>query len=311
MATENHILEAAAEWFAIQRRGPMSLDEREAFDLWRADPRHQAALNRMHELWGETSSLKGANLPIPNTRRNRLISAGIAASLIAGVAVGSYVYSSRQATAPIVTGIGEQRSQTLSDGSIVAVNVDSHIRYDTSPAIRRVRLDEGEATFIVKKEAARPFLVVAADYEVRAIGTAFNVRHRNGMVHVAVKEGIVEVHRKDGYERPVRLLAGQRLSLKPGATLRETKLDTVDTRTVDEWRQRVLSYENTPVTTVAEDLNRFFEKPIVVDPSLAQSRVTIRLIIDDRQDTLTRLAGILNAEVKHTPKHDRLVSSLH
>lgn len=284
----------------------MTLEERKVFDDWRADPRHQTALNRMHELWGETAALKDANLPLRAPRKRIALPVAIAASVALMVAASAYWVTIPKA-APLTTGIGEQRSLALSDGSVIALNVVSRARFTPTPLARRVVLEEGEAEFIVHKDETRPFTVTTGKFEVRAIGTTFNVLSRSGNLDVAVKEGLVEVRQLDGMAKPVRLRAGQRLTLKAGQVLDGSKSQTIDTRAVAEWRQRVLSYEDAPVATVVADLNRFFERPLDVSSPIAANRVTIRLVVNDRAETLKHLSGILSADIKSTENADTLV----
>lgn len=65
----------------------------------------------------------------------------------------------------------------LSDGSEVWLNAGSRLLYsqgyDTKS--REVKL-EGEAFFKVKTNAAKPFVVNAADLQIQALGTSFNVK---------------------------------------------------------------------------------------------------------------------------------------
>lgn len=287
----------------------MPLEERQAFDVWRADPLHQAALNRMHEVWGELAAVSDV---VPRARqrvtRHRRRTA-VAAVLVVGLTVGltaSAVWRSQQPSAE--TGIGEQRSQELPDGSIVALNVVTRARYDINARERLVHLNEGEATFVVHKDPERPFLVRTAGYEVRAVGTAFNVRSRDRSLDVAVKEGVVQVRRLSGDDKPVLLRAGQRLEVRDTAVgaQAEPKISAIATGAVDEWRQRVLTYEDAPVDQVVEDVNRFYERPIAVDPVLGRRHVTLRLVIDDRADTVRRLASLLNADVQGEGRADKL-----
>jgi transmembrane sensor len=51
----------------------------------------------------------------------------------------------------------------------------------------------GEAHFFVEKDPQRPFVVNAAGIDVRAVGTAFNVRIDPAAVEVLVTEGRVRV----------------------------------------------------------------------------------------------------------------------
>lgn len=287
----------------------MSLEERQAFDVWRSHPLHQAALNRMHEVWGELSTV-GEMVPAPRRRASvRGRRAAIAAVLVLGLAVSmSTAVVWRLDRTSSETGVGEQRSQELPDGSIVALNVVTRARYDLNDRERVVNLKEGEATFVVRKDPERPFLVRAGGYEVRAIGTAFNVRNRDRSLDVAVKEGVVEVRRLAGGVKPVLLRAGQRFHVQDTTehTLKHAKISNISPTSVDEWRQRVLTYEDAPVDQVVRDLNRFYERPVSADPSLGRRHVTLRLVIDDRADTVQRLAVLLDADVRNAGREDRL-----
>ena len=308
MMISDDIEQEAARWFAAQRRGPMSLDERQAFDAWRADPLHQAALNRMHEVWGEVSTVGEMGVAL-RRRKARSHRAAIAAVLVLGLAVslggGVWWKFDQQSTR---TGIGEQSSQELADGSIVALNVVTRARYDINARERVVHLSEGEAAFVVRKDPERPFLVRTGGYEVRAVGTAFNVRNRDQSLDVAVKEGVVEVRRLSGDEKPMLLRAGQRLYVKDaGASARTAyKVSAISTNAVDEWRQRVLTYEDAPISQVVQDVNRFYDRPLTIDPALGRRHVTLRLVIDDRADTVKRLAALLGAEVHNMGREDAL-----
>jgi transmembrane sensor len=84
---------------------------------------------------------------------------------------------------------------TLADGSTVELNHGGKIETDFTAATRRVRLVRGEAHFTVTKNPARPFIVEAGGVAVRAVGTAFDVRHATGAVEVLVTEGKVQVER--------------------------------------------------------------------------------------------------------------------
>jgi len=308
MFLNDDIHEEAARWFAAQRRGPMSLDERQAFDAWRTDPLHQAALNRMHEVWGELAAVGSVasrtdHRPIRRHRRT-----AIAAVLVLGVTGLTLGAGWRLHQPSAMTGVGEQRSQELPDGSILALNVVTKARYDINARERLVHLSEGEATFVVHKDPERPFLVRAAGYEVRAVGTAFNVRNRDHSLDVAVKEGVVQVRRLAGNDKPVFLRAGQRLQIRDTAHLAQTplKISEISPGAVDEWRQRVLTYEDTSVDQIVQDVNRFYERPLAADVDLGRRHVTLRLVIDDRADTVKRLALLLNAHVETNGRKDRL-----
>lgn len=298
--------EEAAAWFAAQRRAVMSVEERAAFDAWRADPQNLAALNAMHEFWGEMSALKGVEPPMKSSsaRPRRLALGGaVAACLLVGGLFASWAVQPLAFAETTRTHVGEQRSQTLPDGSVVNLNVATRIDYRMHDRSRDVRLRDGQALFVVRKDPSRPFLVRAGDYEVRAVGTAFDVRVRDGATQVAVQEGIVLVTRLSGPHPGVvaRLKAGERLDLRPPAHDAEPAVAVVKpvpVQSVAEWRMRTISYEDASVAEVVRDLNRFFPQPIEIeDQSLAARRVTIRLQVADRESTVRTLNALLGADL--------------
>lgn len=312
--------EEAAHWFAVLRRGPMSLEERARFDSWRADPANQRALDAMHELWGEVSAIKALGLqPRPaKIHRPTAVAAGLAAAVVAVASLaGVLLVSAPQAQAHIRTRIGEQETKTLPDGSVVAVNVATSLAYRMESHVRAVRLSEGEAAFFVKKSQVRPFLVDAGDYRVRSVGTAFDVRLRDGLLDVSVGEGVVEIsaaHGPKAGQLLARVSGGEHVQLpavaaeaaQPDAP-RKPEVKNAPAQSFAEWRLRTVRYEDASVSTVVEDLNRFYERPLeVADADLARQRVTIRLQVEDRDETLRTLAALLGAQVEAGAQADSL-----
>ena len=304
--------EEAATWFAALRRGPMAVEERQAFDAWRADPRKQAALDGMHELWGEVSAVRelGVAAPAPRPSLGRM-AAGIAAGAVLTAGVLTLAVNPPGGHR-LRTDVGEQRIENLPDGSVLGLNVVTKASYRVTPGKREVRLADGEAVFFVRKDATRPFVVRAGDYEIRAIGTAFNVRCRDRLVDVAVMDGSVLVRALSGPNAGreiARLPAGQRLRLGEADSLVTAPTPTpIAPRNIAEWRLRIVGYEDASVAMVVEDLNRFYERPVeIADPRLAARRVTMRLQVEDRERTLRTLGDLIGADVERGGEADRLV----
>ena len=202
----------------------------------------------------------------------------------------------------------------LPDGSVLGLNVVTRASYIVTPKKREVRLAEGEAVFFVRKDSSRPFVVRAGDYEIRAIGTAFNVRCRDGLVDVAVIDGSVLVRALSGPRAGqdiASLPAGERLRLGDAQALAAPPQPTpVAAQNVAEWRLRILGYEDASVATVVDDLNRFYERPVeIADPVLARRRVTLRLQVEDRDRTLRILSDLVGADIERADDVDRLVAS--
>lgn len=292
----------AAAWFAAQRAGAMLVEQREAFDLWRTDPRNQAALDRMHELWDELAVLKLSD-PAPRKASPFPRRAMAAAAVLVAVIGGTVGWYALPRDPVIETVAGQQKSQSLPDGSLVAVNVASELSYAIRDDVRHVKLNDGEAAFAVKADPRRPFVVHAGDFEVRAVGTAFNVRRRDGLIEVAVSEGKVEICSGSGSDAGAILAtlgAGQLMRFPDSHTPGRFSVvpTSVPTEQISEWRMRVVTYENATVREVVDDFNRYFEKKLAVDQSdLANRRITIRLQVENRDRAVETLASLLDVRI--------------
>lgn len=163
------------------------------------------------------------------------------------------------------TGVGEQRSLVLSDGSAVSLNSRSSMRVRFSKEERRIELLEGQAFFRVAKQAARPFIVASDTARVRAVGTQFDVYRKASGTVVTVLEGKVIVAPVTGAESsaaPTVLVAGEQLRLLPQevATPRHTNVQAATA-----WTQQRIVFESASIEEVAEELNRYNTRRIVVD----------------------------------------------
>jgi transmembrane sensor len=88
----------AALWFAIRRRGVMSLEERAAFDSWQREPANAAAMTELEHAWAMLQLAQGHIGPKPapahpvSTPRVAA-SALLAVVCAASIAIGVISYS--------------------------------------------------------------------------------------------------------------------------------------------------------------------------------------------------------------------------
>lgn len=147
------------------------------------------------------------------------------------------------------TGIGEQRSIELADGSVVDLNTQSRIEVRFSENARSIRLLDGEALFKVESDPARPFVVFADKAVIRALGTQFNVYRRSKETAVSVIEGSVQISGDTGtaLQTPAsstspaaKLTAGKSARISSAGEI--TQVASVDAAKVTAWRQRRLVF---------------------------------------------------------------------
>lgn len=144
-------------------------------------------------------------MPKAGTRRRRALRGWLAAAATVVVIGGLLVWrmtarvpASRIGVREYVTGMGQRTKLMLVDSTRIWLNVDSRLRVpaDYGTTARDVELD-GEAYFIVKHDAKRPFRVHSRGTVSEDFGTEFSVRAYPGdrVVQVVVVEGKVGLGR--------------------------------------------------------------------------------------------------------------------
>ncbi|MFC4312805.1 FecR family protein [Steroidobacter flavus] len=217
--------------------------------------------------------------------------AAVVAFIAIGLAAFVWVYLFRE---PIyVTQIGEQRSITLSDGSTMELNSRSKVRVRYSEHERALELLEGQALFRVAHDTSRPFIVTSDGTRVRAVGTQFDVNKKREGTVVTVVEGRVSVLTEvpDARIDPVAvnvtesmpqlpnesgagilLAAGEQISVNDKAA---QKIQQPDVARAIAWTQKQLVFKAATLTEVAEEFNRYNQRPLVVqDPELYEFHIS-------------------------------------
>ncbi len=232
-----------------------------------------------------TSSVSG-DIPSPPQAGERarvrgpLFRRAIAASLILALATTAFWHL--RSTAPdYQTPVGRITSVPMNDGSQVTLNTDSRIRVALDPSERRVELQQGEAFFEVAKDPGRPFVVVAGDKRVIAVGTAFSVRRDRDGIRVAVTEGRIRIEDRtqtaahhDASDPPLTLPAGSVARATGGGVLVQEK-PIAEIESDLSWRTGYLVFRNLPLAEAAAEFNRYNTRKIVIgDPAVGAIRVS-------------------------------------
>jgi transmembrane sensor len=219
----------------------------------------------------------------------------IAAAFLLVVGIGSVGYE-LDWFAPgdvYTTPVGDVAAIPLADGSVVTLNTASRIRVEFAPKERRVILERGEAYFAVKRNAARPFVVVAGDQRIVDVGTQFSVRREAAGLRVVVTEGMVRletpraaVHPASGavFAQPLKSqsLAEIDVPLSAGAVAfaqngdllihRESVRQAEDLMT---WRKGYLTFHDTTLADAVAEFNRYNDHQITIeDPQTAAIRIS-------------------------------------
>lgn len=222
----------------------------------------------------------------PSWRRRPLVKWGLpgalAASLALAVGIGSF--DGAPVGSPVSTAIAQTRVLNLADGSRVTLGPSSRIATRIDAKGRSVTLLSGEAFFEVAHDSSRPLWVEAGDTRIQVVGTKFDVNRASGRVSVSVLEGVVRVHEPAPLlgKSAVRVLrATQMVETADSASLFSAPPSTaitVDPVPAGDWRNGRLTYIDTRLGDVVDDLNRYYAPGVkLADPGLADVRVAVGL----------------------------------
>ena len=296
--------EAAAEWALRQKAGGFSEAEDERFAAWLAeDGAHVEAYE--DAVWAlDAASQYAGDARIRDMRAAALAARGhrrwpkwtlgalggaVAAALVVmwfvaaqpsflarpgaqfagGTAMGDPARSTHR------TRIGERLALTLPDGSVATLDTGSELRVAYTVDERAIYLIRGQAMFEVAHGQRAPFRVFAGNQEIRAVGTAFNVRLDGDEVRVALIEGIVKVRPQtagNGLRSEVTMRAGEALEAIPA---RPVAVRAADVSRAASWRSGELVFNDTRLADAVAEINRYTPRPIrIEDPEIGDYRIS-------------------------------------
>lgn len=296
------VLEEAARWFVELEGDDADVATHRSFDEWlRRSPEHVRAFLELVPVWEQSGALalrvgpdaralieqfhrsetnvvplreplrrvagnaKGVTRGFPPRR----MFVAVAATLLVA-AVLTFLSWQRGAYS---TGIGEQRTVVLDDGSTLEMNARSKVRVAFTATERSVELIEGQALFSVAKDKHRAFVVHSGATTVRAVGTQFDVKRKRSSIVVTVIEGRVAVStgsptiatpptRKPSGSGATEVKAGQQLSITRSEVSPPTPADAVATTA---WTQQRLSFRKTTLAEVVDEFNRFNRRQMRIE----------------------------------------------
>ncbi len=323
MPGPSQVAEAAA-WVAHLHCAERTADSDRGLKLWiKDDPARQRAWELATEVWEDlrllptsavVQELEATRGNIRAHKRNVGIVTALAATFLIGIVS---LYWLRDGA--VTTGIGEQRTLLLKDGTQVTLNTATRIVVHMDGRQRRVDLEAGEALFDVAQHANAPFVVVAGDREIKALGTAFVVRRDPVRVSVTLMDGKVSVSQSSadarsgggspgnrmGQGTAVVLTPGQRLTFVSG---KAPRLDQPPVDKLTAWRHGKVVFENARLTDAVAEMNRYSTRPLVVeDPGAAEIHVSGAFKYGDSLRFAEAVAVTYQLEVVETPDGISLV----
>ncbi|OYR07697.1 FecR family protein [Brucella thiophenivorans] len=303
------IQEQAVDWLMQLQASPKDMELVEACDLWRtSDSRHELAFAKASRVFSDTRFLllqdtdfakaaaRKPRLPVRVAITSMLVFVALAASFIA-------FDGPMRMRADAISASSEMPVIKLPDGSTVQLNSSSAIAFDITETTRRVHLLRGEAYFIVTPDPQRPFTVTAADGEVTALGTEFDVKLKDRGADVVVTEHAVQVETSTtsaafSPRDTLRLEQGQSVFYDNASGIGQ--VTTVDPELAASWRNGRLVFEDQPLAHVVEDIARHLPGRVMITSNdLAQRRITGTFDLSSPSIALDDFIKAFDLKAKH------------
>lgn len=182
----------------------------------------------------------------------------------------------------------------LSDGTEIYVNAGSKVVYPNKfVGKKREIYVDGEIALYVEKDAKRPFIVKTSSFDVKVLGTTFNVRSYKGMEksEVVLAEGSVEV--TDVNEEKILLVPDEMLSLNQGHVADKK---TVNSGEYMAWTKGRYLLTGKDIESILHGLSQYYGVDITYDDDIksceAYGTLDLHLSLDQLLDMMTKLIPV-------------------
>lgn len=207
----------------------------------------------------------------------------------------------------IVVPMGKLSHLVLSDGSTLDINSGTRVVYPrVFESGHREIYVEGEVCLHVAKNEKAPFIVKTESFDIKVLGTTFNVNAYKGASRseVVLVEG--SIHLSDRNERSVVMEPDRLVAVENGEI---GKPEVVDASSYITWTEGLMTVSAEPLDEVCRRLERFYGVRINVEPEAGKlemrGKIDLTFPIEDLIDLIEKTAPVVS---KKTPKGEYIIS---
>jgi transmembrane sensor len=166
---------------------------------------------------------------------------------------------------------GERLTVFLPDSSTVILNSGSDVKFFSDFAKKREVWLAGEAFFKVRHHNNTPFIVHTAAYDVKVLGTEFNINNNANDKTVSLEKGKVNVLLKESNDE-INLLPGEEL-IWNSKTKAVTKRN-FDVGKISAWKDNILILDDVKLQDAVPKINQFYGVHFIInDNAIANQRI--------------------------------------
>jgi transmembrane sensor len=211
--------------------------------------------------------------------------------VLAGISAIIYLNVNRK-TAPEMVQVstgndGSALIKTLADGSVIYIAQNSSFTFpaEFDQGSRNVELT-GEAFFDIAPNPVQPFIIRTEEAEIEVIGTAFNVKTKDGSgFTLSVDRGKVKVTLNDYPSHSEIVQAGEEITAVSNSLVKSMH-NTAETTT---WYKQRMQFKDETLQNIINVLNRNFSTNFVTgDEEVGQRRLTVTFH-DETPETMAEL----------------------
>lgn len=200
--------------------------------------------------------------------------AGIAASIALLVALSWIQFGMKElqetGLQSVLVPAGQRVQLVLEDGTKVWLNSNTTFSYPTSfgNKVREVEL-EGEGFFEVSKNARKPFVVKTKKYDIKVLGTTFNVyayNHEASTFETSLLCGSVDVSSIENKNNHIVLKAKEKVSEVNGL-LHKQAIDNLDRF---RWKDGLICLDDVPFEALMKKFSLYYDIRIEIENSTVQ-----------------------------------------
>jgi ferric-dicitrate binding protein FerR (iron transport regulator) len=171
-----------------------------------------------------------------------------------------------------MAGKGQRLTFVLPDSSTVILNSGSEVEYSNDFTKRRAVFLKGEAFFKVTKKSNSPFIVHTNDFDVKVLGTEFNINSITIDQTVSLAKGKVNILLKQTNDE-INLMPNEELVWN--AKTKAVTKRNFDVGKILAWKDNILFLDDEKIEDALPRINQFYGVNFVIkDPEIATKHIT-------------------------------------
>ncbi|WP_244175253.1 FecR family protein [Flavobacterium urumqiense] len=204
---------------------------------------------------------------------------------------------------------GQRLTFILPDSSTVILNSGSEVKYSNDFREQRAIWLKGEAFFKVTKNSDSPFIVHTNDFNVKVLGTEFNINSNTINQTVSLAKGKVNIVLNESKDE-INLLPNEELvwNAKTKAVIKRN----FDVNKVAAWKDNILLLDDEKFEDALPKINQFYGVNFIIkDAFIANKRIKGAFKNQTIDEFITSLEFISDVSFKKTSQNNIEITRRH